>query len=194
MNVSFIRRTRRSEPSREKRNKSTTFSENNFILTSGTELRTCIDEDTGNISDNDMNDISNITMEDDDVYAIREKANGNRSKDTSKHQLKEEFNRASQDEDRGSLDRSSSSAASMDISAPSLYDNSSLYDNQNTVQPLGSHGTSKADEVKTAPAFLPDDLSTFTVTFAPTIRGGNALVVNDCMLRIANTKDHVTYW
>ncbi|KAK6999154.1 hypothetical protein BgiMline_008782 [Biomphalaria glabrata] len=38
------------------------------------------------------------------------------------------------------------------------------------------------------------DPSTYTLTFVPTSRGGRALVVNGCVLRISYTRDFVTYW
>ncbi|KAH9519033.1 hypothetical protein Btru_008947 [Bulinus truncatus] len=98
------------------------------------------------------------------------------------------------DDDRGTVLSSTANNNPMDITAPSLYDSHDIIDQ--FCEPLLKGKISAKQEDNSLENFvitMPDP-ATYTLTFVPTSRGGHALVVNGCVLRISYTREFVTYW
>ncbi|CAG5126848.1 unnamed protein product [Candidula unifasciata] len=98
-----------------------------------------------------------------------------------------------EEDDRGTLSSSSSSSNPMEIAAPSLYDNHDIIGQYCSLTGKSQSLTQEEKSPETHLVTKPD-LSVNSVSFLPTARGGRALVVNGCMMRINYTRDYVTYW
>ncbi|XP_059139493.1 uncharacterized protein LOC131927729 [Physella acuta] len=111
-------------------------------------------------------------------------------------QLSLEDNDPMDHDDDDKVYSSSSSSNAMEIAAPSLYDNHDIIDNYNGTSVKGQACVKSEipeENIEIQVITMPDP-STYSLTFVTTTRGGRALVVNGCVLRISYTRDFVTYW
>ncbi|CAL1537572.1 unnamed protein product [Lymnaea stagnalis] len=96
------------------------------------------------------------------------------------------------EEDRGTTNTMNNNP--MEIATPSLYDNHDMIDHYCETHRKVKISTKQEENYVENQVITKPEPSTYSVTFVPTTRGGRAIVVNGCVLRISYTREYVTYW